>query len=82
VRTLSGSSIPRIPAKVNLFMKGIVAWQAGPGYANCCTCEYFARISWGHMLGVRAEKGPLAEGVWFPTKTKDKNDQEKQKHQA
>ena len=42
-----------------------------PGYVNCYTCEYFARISWGHMLGVRAEKGPLAEGMWFPTKTRE-----------
>lgn len=30
------------------------------------TCVYFARISWGQMLGVRAEKGPPAEGVWWP----------------
>lgn len=31
-----------------------------------CTCLHRARISWGHMLGVSAEKGPPAEGVWLP----------------
>lgn len=34
--------------------------------APCRTCVYFARISCGQMLGVSAEKGPPAEGVWWP----------------
>lgn len=54
------------------------SWEAGPHWCpslvaqplvpgcKCCTCVYLARISWGHMLGVRAEKGPQAEGTWLP----------------
>ena len=49
--------------------------------ANCCTCVYLARISWGHMLGVRAENGPLAEGMWLP-KTEEDQEQEVKKMQG
>lgn len=42
-----------------------------PHPAPHCTCVYFARISWGQMLGVRAEKGPPAEGVWWPKQKKN-----------
>ena len=54
---------------------GAPAWEQSHWrpLADCCTCVYLARISWGHMLGVRAEKGPLAEGMWLP---KTKEDQE------
>lgn len=59
---------PTLPGSLKQWVPfGATAW------AQSCTCMYLAKISWGHMLGVRAEKGPLAEGMWFP---KIKEDQE------
>lgn len=55
------------------------AWEHSrltSSYTNCFTCVHLAKISWGHMLGVRAEKGPLAEGMWLST-TRDTKDRRK-----